>query len=99
MHSFFDYIVATMKAKHYNTTHTTPSSNLSVSLQHTKGILLRWTKGFKATGCEGEDVVTLLKDAIRRKEVCSQLHVLPWKILRNVLFALDLFIKNMDGCC
>uniref|UniRef100_A0A8C5C6T4 hexokinase n=1 Tax=Gadus morhua TaxID=8049 RepID=A0A8C5C6T4_GADMO len=39
-----------------------------VSVQHTKGILLRWTKGFKATGCEGEDVVTLLKDAIRRKE-------------------------------
>uniref|UniRef100_A0A8C5APX8 Hexokinase-2 n=1 Tax=Gadus morhua TaxID=8049 RepID=A0A8C5APX8_GADMO len=33
-----------------------------------QGILLRWTKGFKATGCEGEDVVTLLKDAIRRKE-------------------------------
>uniref|UniRef100_A0A4W5Q6M5 Hexokinase-2 n=2 Tax=Hucho hucho TaxID=62062 RepID=A0A4W5Q6M5_9TELE len=33
-----------------------------------QGILLKWTKGFKATGCEGEDVVTLLKDAIYRKE-------------------------------
>uniref|UniRef100_A0A8C7DDR0 Hexokinase-2 n=1 Tax=Oncorhynchus kisutch TaxID=8019 RepID=A0A8C7DDR0_ONCKI len=32
------------------------------------GILLKWTKGFKATGCEGEDVVTLLKDAIYRRE-------------------------------
>ncbi|XP_066570364.1 hexokinase-2 [Amia ocellicauda] len=33
-----------------------------------EGILLKWTKGFKATGCEGEDVVTLLKDAIHRRE-------------------------------
>nr|XP_023833898.1 hexokinase-2-like isoform X3 [Salvelinus alpinus] len=33
-----------------------------------QGILLKWTKGFKATGCEGEDVVTLLKDAIYRRE-------------------------------
>uniref|UniRef100_A0A6I8NAR5 Hexokinase-2 n=1 Tax=Ornithorhynchus anatinus TaxID=9258 RepID=A0A6I8NAR5_ORNAN len=34
-----------------------------------QGILLKWTKGFRATGCEGEDVVTLLKDAIHRREV------------------------------
>uniref|UniRef100_A0A8C2KJ13 Hexokinase-2 n=1 Tax=Cyprinus carpio TaxID=7962 RepID=A0A8C2KJ13_CYPCA len=27
-----------------------------------KGILIKWTKGFKASGCEGEDVATLLKD-------------------------------------
>ncbi|KAI5613375.1 hexokinase-2 [Silurus asotus] len=33
-----------------------------------KGILLRWTKGFKASGCEGEDVAMLLKDAIHRME-------------------------------
>ncbi|XP_048854529.1 hexokinase-2 isoform X2 [Brienomyrus brachyistius] len=33
-----------------------------------QGILLKWTKGFKATGCEGEDVVQLLKDAIHRQE-------------------------------
>ncbi|KAL0979205.1 hypothetical protein UPYG_G00182100 [Umbra pygmaea] len=33
-----------------------------------QGILLKWTKGFKASGCEGEDVVTLLKDAIHRRE-------------------------------
>lgn len=34
-----------------------------------QGILLKWTKGFKATGCEGEDVVSLLKEAIHRREV------------------------------
>ncbi|XP_053509828.1 hexokinase-2 isoform X2 [Ictalurus furcatus] len=33
-----------------------------------KGILLKWTKGFKASGCEGEDVAALLKDAIHRVE-------------------------------
>uniref|UniRef100_A0A8C9FTT7 Hexokinase-2 n=1 Tax=Pavo cristatus TaxID=9049 RepID=A0A8C9FTT7_PAVCR len=33
-----------------------------------EGILLKWTKGFKATGCEGEDVVSLLKEAIHRRE-------------------------------
>ncbi|KAK2837673.1 hypothetical protein Q5P01_014885 [Channa striata] len=33
-----------------------------------QGILLRWTKGFKASGCEGQDVVTLLKDAVRRRQ-------------------------------
>ncbi|KAL7836926.1 hypothetical protein AOLI_G00282100 [Acnodon oligacanthus] len=33
-----------------------------------EGILLKWTKGFKATGCEGEDVASLLRDAIHRME-------------------------------
>uniref|UniRef100_A0A8C4NVK3 hexokinase n=1 Tax=Dicentrarchus labrax TaxID=13489 RepID=A0A8C4NVK3_DICLA len=33
-----------------------------------QGILVTWTKGFKATDCEGEDVVELLRDAIKRKE-------------------------------
>lgn len=33
-----------------------------------QGILIKWTKGFKASGCEGEDVATLLKDAIHRHE-------------------------------
>uniref|UniRef100_A0A8P4FVV4 Hexokinase-2 n=1 Tax=Dicentrarchus labrax TaxID=13489 RepID=A0A8P4FVV4_DICLA len=32
------------------------------------GILVTWTKGFKATDCEGEDVVGLLRDAIKRRE-------------------------------
>ena len=34
-----------------------------------QGILVTWTKGFKATDCEGEDVVGLLREAIRRREV------------------------------
>ncbi|XP_051897184.1 hexokinase-2 isoform X2 [Pristis pectinata] len=33
-----------------------------------EGILLKWTKGFKASGCEGEDVVDLLREAIKRRE-------------------------------
>uniref|UniRef100_A0AAQ4R8B4 Hexokinase-2 n=1 Tax=Gasterosteus aculeatus aculeatus TaxID=481459 RepID=A0AAQ4R8B4_GASAC len=33
-----------------------------------QGILLNWTKGFKASGCEGQDVLTLLKDAVRRRQ-------------------------------
>uniref|UniRef100_A0AAQ4QS09 Hexokinase-2 n=1 Tax=Gasterosteus aculeatus aculeatus TaxID=481459 RepID=A0AAQ4QS09_GASAC len=33
-----------------------------------QGILVTWTKGFKATDCEGENVVELLRDAIKRKE-------------------------------
>lgn len=33
-----------------------------------ESILLKWTKGFKASGCEGEDVVMLLKEAIHRRE-------------------------------
>uniref|UniRef100_A0A8C7Y4D5 hexokinase n=1 Tax=Oryzias sinensis TaxID=183150 RepID=A0A8C7Y4D5_9TELE len=32
------------------------------------GTLVTWTKGFKATDCEGEDVVGLLREAIKRRE-------------------------------
>uniref|UniRef100_UPI00358ECACA hexokinase-1-like n=1 Tax=Myxine glutinosa TaxID=7769 RepID=UPI00358ECACA len=32
-----------------------------------QGILLNWTKGFNASDCEGCDVVTLLREAIQRK--------------------------------
>ncbi|XP_019390874.1 PREDICTED: hexokinase-3 [Crocodylus porosus] len=32
-----------------------------------QGILLNWTKGFTASGCEGKDVVELLREAVRRK--------------------------------
>uniref|UniRef100_A0AAQ4S6M3 hexokinase n=1 Tax=Gasterosteus aculeatus aculeatus TaxID=481459 RepID=A0AAQ4S6M3_GASAC len=32
------------------------------------GVLVTWTKGFKATDCEGEDVVGLLREAIKRRE-------------------------------
>uniref|UniRef100_A0A671QUG3 hexokinase n=1 Tax=Sinocyclocheilus anshuiensis TaxID=1608454 RepID=A0A671QUG3_9TELE len=33
-----------------------------------EGMLVTWTKGFKATDCEGEDVVGLLREAIKRRE-------------------------------
>ncbi|KAJ8285983.1 hypothetical protein GJAV_G00033160 [Gymnothorax javanicus] len=33
-----------------------------------EGVLLKWTKGFRASDCVGKDVVVLLKDAIRRRE-------------------------------
>ncbi|XP_066098160.1 hexokinase HKDC1 isoform X3 [Saccopteryx bilineata] len=32
-----------------------------------KGILIEWTKGFKATDCEGEDMVDMLREAIKRR--------------------------------
>ncbi|XP_008826030.2 hexokinase-1 isoform X2 [Nannospalax galili] len=32
------------------------------------GILITWTKGFKASDCVGHDVATLLRDAIKRRE-------------------------------
>jgi len=31
--------------------------------------LVRWTKGFKCSGVENQDVVALLHDAIRRRQV------------------------------
>lgn len=34
-----------------------------------QGILITWTKGFKATDCVGHDVATLLRDAVKRREV------------------------------
>lgn len=30
-----------------------------------------WTKGFKATDCEGEDVVDMLREAIKRRNVSN----------------------------
>ncbi|KAG6941283.1 hexokinase 3, partial [Chelydra serpentina] len=32
-----------------------------------QGILLSWTKGFNASGCVGQDVVQLLREAVKRK--------------------------------
>lgn len=34
-----------------------------------QAVLLTWTKGFSASGCVGEDVVQLLREAARRKQV------------------------------
>ncbi len=42
-------------------------------LSFIQGILLKWTKGFKASGCEGQDVVMLLKDAVCRRQVSTQI--------------------------
>lgn len=38
-------------------------------LSYPQGILLNWTKGFKASGAEGNNVVGLLRDAIKRRGV------------------------------
>lgn len=50
-----------------------------VQLGLTKGLLVRWTKGFNCEGVVGEDVVQLLKDAIARRgdiqiDVCGILN-------------------------
>lgn len=34
-----------------------------------EGTLVSWTKGFKATDCEGHDVVEMLREAIKRRNV------------------------------
>lgn len=34
-----------------------------------QSVLLSWTKGFKASGVEGEDVVELLRQAIKKRGV------------------------------
>lgn len=41
---------------------------------------MTWTKGFKATDCEGEDVVELLREAIKRKEVTRKYIRAKWGI-------------------
>lgn len=64
-------------------------------LSLTSGLLIRWTKGFSATGTEGEDVVMLLKQAMERKKVglCAIVH--------SCLITLFLFIllkeRTMEG--
>lgn len=41
-----------------------------------KAILTHWTKGFKCAGVEGNDIVELLHDAIKRRGVgCTLVHV------------------------
>lgn len=43
--------------------------NHKVYTYYPQGILLNWTKGFKASGAEGNNVVGLLRDAIKRRGV------------------------------
>ena len=42
----------------------------------TSGVLLKWTKGFNATGVEGNDIVVLLKEALDRKKVGAAIIIL-----------------------
>lgn len=43
-----------------------------------QGILLNWTKGFKASGAEGNNIVGLLRDAIKRRGVSGTCPRLCW---------------------
>ena len=44
-----------------------------------QGSLVCWTKGFKATDCEGNDVVDMLREAIKRRNVSTfQENILEW---------------------
>ncbi|XP_053893321.1 hexokinase-3 isoform X2 [Malaclemys terrapin pileata] len=36
-----------------------------------QGVLLSWTKGFNASGCVGQDVVKLLREALKRRNHCA----------------------------
>jgi len=42
--------------------------------------LVSWTKGFKCSGVEGQDVVELLKDAIDRRNVFNILIYCYWQM-------------------
>lgn len=50
-----------------------------------KGLLIKWTKGFRCSNVVGNDVVQLLKDAIERKGVCFCCYVLSFTQLRFFL--------------
>uniref|UniRef100_A0A7N9AV15 Phosphotransferase n=1 Tax=Mastacembelus armatus TaxID=205130 RepID=A0A7N9AV15_9TELE len=70
----FDYIAECMSdflAKHHIKHKKLPLGfTFSFPVRHEdidKGILLNWTKGFKASGAEGNNVVGLLRDAIKRR--------------------------------
>ena len=49
----------------------TESRSMSLCWLFPQGILLNWTKGFKASGAEGNNIVGLLRDAIKRRGVGS----------------------------
>lgn len=58
-----------------------------------QGILVTWTKGFKATDCEGEDVVGLLREAIKRREVGHDEKQQPGKVAVCRTFSLSLSLS------
>ncbi|MEE6488144.1 hypothetical protein FKM82_015142 [Ascaphus truei] len=49
-----------------------------------KGTLVGWTKGFKATDCEGEDVVDMLREAIKRRNVRTGSNVCYMEEMKNI---------------
>lgn len=42
----------------------------------TKARLVSWTKGFNCSGVEGEDVVQLLRNAIKKRQVIKQINTM-----------------------
>lgn len=60
---------------------------------------MTWTKGFKATDCEGEDVVGLLREAIKRREVRNeeQHHLLKHSPTGScdLLYNMRFFLRNL----
>lgn len=52
----------------------------------TKGVLVRWTKGFNCSGVVDEDVVQLLKDAIARRGVIRNDIYIATDIDNNLVF-------------
>ena len=49
-----------------------------ICLPFFQGTLIEWTKGFKATDCEGEDVVDMLREAIKRRNVWYGVEAHTW---------------------
>lgn len=45
------------------------AATLALLLPLLQALLLTWTKGFSASGCVGQDVVQLLREAAKRKQV------------------------------
>ena len=55
-------------------------------LSLTSGLLIKWTKGFSATGVENEDVVRLLKEALDRNGVVGFLHLAFDMFLSKIIY-------------
>nr|XP_037865066.1 hexokinase HKDC1 isoform X5 [Chlorocebus sabaeus] len=60
---FLDYMGLKGASLPLGFTFSFPCRQMSID----KGTLIGWTKGFKATDCEGEDVVDMLREAIKRR--------------------------------
>ncbi|XP_041065631.1 hexokinase-1-like [Carcharodon carcharias] len=66
-----------------------------VQKQLDQGILVNWTKGFKASGVEGEDVVALLKEAIQRN---GEVHLDIVAILNDTVGAMMSCAYENSNC-